>query len=477
MSHLNPRETRPARMQPLAVLPVFFDLQGRRAVVAGAGEALGWKAELLAAAGANVTVYTATPGAELAALAAAPPAGTLVIVARHWRASDLGGAVVAVGALQGDEAVTFAQAARASGVPVNIVDRPDLSAFSFGSIVNRSPVVIGISTAGAAPVLGQAIRAKVEGLLHPALAAWATAARRLRARLNARSKMGPARREAWRRFADRALAARQPPAHSELVDLSVPVSARGGSVILVGAGPGDPELLTLKALRALQSADIILYDRLVAAEILELARREARRILVGKAGHNPSCRQGDINALMIKLARDGRRVVRLKGGDPLIFGRAAEEIAACRSAAIAVDVVPGITAALGAAAELAIPLTDRQCSRRLHFVTGQSNGAGVADHDWPSLTDPWATTVFYMGARAFSANLQRLLAAGLDPDTPAIAVSGASTSRRRHVFCRLRELEHAIAGLDRTDPCLVMIGRAMRAGVHGSAERQAARTA
>ena len=317
MPHLDPRETRPARMGPLAVLPMFFDLQGRRAVVAGAGEALIWKAELLAAAGANVTVYTATPGTELAALACAPPAGTVSVVTRDWQATDLTGAVVAVGALQGEEAVKFAHAARASGVPVNIVDRPDLSAFSFGSIVNRSPVVIGISTAGAAPVLGQAIRAKVEGLLHPALAAWATAARAVRARLNARTEMGPARRDVWRRFADRALAARAPPKRAELVDLSAPASLRGGSVVLVGAGPGDPELLTLKALRALQSADVILYDRLVSPEILELARREARRILVGKAGHAPSCRQDDINALMVKLAREGRQRRAPQGRRPL----------------------------------------------------------------------------------------------------------------------------------------------------------------
>jgi uroporphyrin-III C-methyltransferase/precorrin-2 dehydrogenase/sirohydrochlorin ferrochelatase len=462
MQHLDPCETRPARLGPLAVLPMFFDLAGRCAVVAGAGEALTWKAELLAAAGANVRVYAATPCAELAALAAAPPAGTVAIVRRGWQPADLTSAVVAVGGLDGAQAVAFAHAARASGVPVNIVDRPDLSAFSFGTIVNRSPVVIGISTAGAAPVLGQAIRAKVEGLLHPALAAWATAARAVRARLNARTEMGPARRDAWRRFADRALVARAPPKRTELVGLSAPASLDGGSVVLVGAGPGDPELLTLKALRALQSADIILYDRLVSPEILELARREARRILVGKAGHASSCRQDDINALMVRLAREGRRVVRLKGGDPLIFGRAAEEIEACRSAAVPVEIVPGITAAVGAAAELAMPLTDRQCSHRLHFVTGHNRDGGVPNHDWPSLADPWATTVFYMGARAFSASLQRLLAAGLDPDTPAVAVSGATTPRRQHVFCSVHDLTQGIASLDRPEPCLIMIGRALR---------------
>jgi uroporphyrin-III C-methyltransferase/precorrin-2 dehydrogenase/sirohydrochlorin ferrochelatase len=227
----------------------------------------------------------------------------------------------------------FATAAREQGVPVNIVDAPEISTFSFGTIVNRSPVVIGISTAGVAPVLGQAIRGKIEALLHPALAAWAAAAGRLRGQINARLPMGPARRDAWRKFADRALAARSEPAESELSSVSRAGVAEGGSVALVGAGPGDPELLTLKALRALQSADIILYDRLVSPEILELARREAKRMLVGKAGNGPRCRQDDINALMVKLARGGQRVVRLKGGDPMVFGRAAEEIEICRAAA------------------------------------------------------------------------------------------------------------------------------------------------
>ena len=247
-----------------------------------------WKAELLAAAGAHVAVYAPTPCAELAALAAQPPAGhPLKSSARGWQPTDFAGAALAVGALEGRDAARFAKAARANGVPVNIVDTPELSTFSFGTIVNRSPVVVGISTAGAAPVLGQAIRAKIEGLLHPALAAWAAAARGLRARLNAHTRMGPARREAWRRFADRALAARAAPERTDLAAWTNRRWTRGGSVALVGAGPGDPELLTLKALRALQSADVILYDRLVSPEILELARREARRQLVGKAGNGP----------------------------------------------------------------------------------------------------------------------------------------------------------------------------------------------
>jgi uroporphyrin-III C-methyltransferase/precorrin-2 dehydrogenase/sirohydrochlorin ferrochelatase len=449
-------------MGALAVLPVFFDLKDRRVVVAGSGDGLVWKAELLAAAGADVDVFTTAPSADLDALCASPPAGSIRIIMRDWRGDDLRGASLAVGALVGEQAQAFATAAREHGVPVNIVDAPDISAFSFGTIVNRSPVVIGISTAGVAPVLGQAIRAKIEALLHPALAAWAAAAARLRARINVRFAMGPARRDAWRRFADRALAARAAPTQTDLSAGERIVSITGGSVALVGAGPGDPELLTLKALRALQSADIILYDRLVSPEILELARREARRMLVGKGGNGPRCRQDDINALMVKLARGGQRVVRLKGGDPMVFGRAAEEIEICRSAGITVEVVPGITAALGAAAELQIPLTDRRRARRLQFITGHTEAGGPPACNWAGLADSQTVTVFYMGAGTFARMLPELIAAGLPPETPALAIASATTPRSSHVRCPVRDLPTALQRLDRSAPCLIMLGNGLR---------------
>jgi uroporphyrin-III C-methyltransferase/precorrin-2 dehydrogenase/sirohydrochlorin ferrochelatase len=459
-------------MAALAVLPVFFDLRGRRVVVAGAGDALLWKAELVAAAGADVEVFTTMPSPDLDALCNAPPAGRIRNSARDWCGDDLGGASLAIGALTGKEAEAFVASAREHGVPVNIVDAPDMSTFSFGSIVNRSPVVIGISTAGVAPVLGQAIRAKIEALLTPALAAWAAAAARLRATINARFAMGPARRDAWRRFADRALAARSAPTSADLSAAERIASVAGGSVALVGAGPGDPELLTLKALRALQSADIILYDRLVSPEILELARREARRMLVGKVPNGPRCRQGDINALMVKLARSGQRVVRLKGGDPMVFGRAAEEIEICRSAGIPVEVVPGITAALGAAAELQVPLTDRRRARRLQFITGHTESGGPPACNWASVADPQTVTVFYMGAGTFARMLPELIAAGLPPSTPALAVSSATTPRSTHIRCPIRHLPAALQGLERSAPCLIMLGNALAGADADAAEAQ-----
>jgi uroporphyrin-III C-methyltransferase / precorrin-2 dehydrogenase / sirohydrochlorin ferrochelatase len=334
---------------------------------------------------------------------------------------------------------------------------------SFGTIVNRSPVVVAISTAGAAPVLGQCLRAKIEALLPPALGAWAAAAARVRRVLKARLPMGAARREVWRRFAAKALTARSAPNAADLGELTAPAPA-AGAVALVGAGPGDPELLTLKALRWLQSADVILYDRLVSEGVLELARREARRILVGKAAGGPGCRQEDITRLMVSLARQGQRVVRLKNGDPMVFARAAEELAACRDAGIAVEVVPGITAALGAAAELQLPLTYRRDIRRLQFVTGHAERGGAPEHHWASLADRQATTVFYMGARTFADMLPRLIAGGLDPNTPAIAVSAATTPRARCEGCPVKELPVVLAGFDKSVPTLILIGQTLTLG-------------
>ncbi|MDX2204690.1 MAG: siroheme synthase CysG [Hyphomicrobiaceae bacterium] len=469
MQIVPPQETQASRMRPLAVLPVFLDLKGKRAVLAGAGDGLAWKVELVAAAGAIVDVYCADEaGPDLARLAQAPPAGEVRLVSRRWQEADLAGAAIAVGALEGAEARCFAAAAAMHGVPVNIVDAPELSTFSMGSIVNRSPVVVAISTAGVAPVLGQAIRVRIEALLHPALADWAGAARRLRDAVKARLPMGQARREVWRRFAETALAARQAPRAGDIEASLDLTPSQAGCVTLVGAGPGDPELLTLKALRALQSADVILYDRLVAPEILELARREARRMLVGKAGGGAHCRQDDINALMVRLARAGKRVVRLKGGDPMIFGRAAEEIAACRENGIAVDVVPGVTAALGAAAALAMPLTDRAHAQRLQLVTGHAQSGAAPRHDWASLAHGDATTVFYMGAATFARMLPEMLAAGLPPERPALAISAATTPRQRCVRTTAAELPGALGAMPKGEPCLIVVGQCAAAADRGT---------
>jgi uroporphyrin-III C-methyltransferase/precorrin-2 dehydrogenase/sirohydrochlorin ferrochelatase len=342
-----PTEPRAPRLGALSRLPVFFALDGKRAVVAGGTQAATWKAELLSAAGAHVDVYSAAPGEEMRALAAAPPRGVLIVHERDWTTNDFGAAAMAVADCSDDTAAAcFAAAARAAGVPVNVIDRPAFCDFSFGAIVNRSPLVIGISTDGASPVFGQAIRAKIETLIPKGFARWAQAARDWRPCVRALALPFRGRRNLWERFADRAIASPDAaPTDADLDALLEPAAEQSdGSVVLVGAGPGDPELLTLRAVRALQSADVILFDDLVAPDILDFARREAKKMLVGKTGYAPSCRQDDVNKRMIALAKAGRRVVRLKGGDPMLFGRADEGIAACRAAGIAVEVVPGVFA-------------------------------------------------------------------------------------------------------------------------------------
>ena len=236
-------------------------------------------------------------------------------------------------------------------------------------------------------------------------------------------------------------------------------AADSGSVALVGAGPGDPELLTLRAVRVLQSADVILFDDLVSREVLDFARREAKTILVGKTGHGPSCKQDDINALMVKLAHGGKRVVRLKGGDPLIFARAGEEIAACRAAGIAVEIVPGITAAQGAASRLGIPLTDRGTAQRLLYVTGHDkSGSLPADFDWPSLINPTTTAAIYMPRKTLAALVAEAIKRGLDPATPAVAVISATRPDEERVAASITDLPGLLAHAPSSKPLLVMLG-------------------
>ncbi len=240
-----------------------------------------------------------------------------------------------------------------------------------------------------------------------------------------------------------------------------------GRVTLVGAGPGDAELLTLKALKALQSADVILFDALVSDEVLDLARREAKRMLVGKRGHRPSCRQQDINELMLKLARQGKHVVRLKAGDPAIFGRAGEEIAMLESHGIEVAIVPGITSASAMAATLGVSLTHRDHAHSLRFITGHSrHGALPDDLDWRGLADPATTLIVYMGGRTCRELSQRLIAAGLAASTPAVAVASVSRSNEQRWIGALGDLFEAMVELDQSAPVLIGVGRAFAVGIH-----------
>jgi uroporphyrin-III C-methyltransferase/precorrin-2 dehydrogenase/sirohydrochlorin ferrochelatase len=457
------------RLGLLARLPIFLSLDGKRAVLAGGTPAATWKAELLSATGARVDVYADEVCDELVQLEADPPGGAITINRRAWNSEDFKEATIAIGAFDDEEdAATFASSARAAGVPVNVIDKPGHCDFSFGAIVNRSPLVIGISTDGAAPVFAQAIRAKLEALLPNGFADWAAAAARWRYAVKRSGLSFSGRRRFWQLFTAQAIAApdRQP-SETDFNNLIAEVGGLGiavenGSVTLVGAGPGDAELLTLRAVRALHSADVILFDDLVSREVLDFARREARKMLVGKTGFGPSCKQDDINALMVGLARQGKRVVRLKGGDPLIFGRAAEEITACAEADIPVEVVPGITAAQGAASRLGLPLTDRKRARRLQYVTGHAkSGALPGDLDWQSLADPATTTAIYMPTGTLPALAATAIAKGLDPQTPALAIARATRPDQAVVRAFISELPQRVAEANLPGPVLVMLGHAL----------------
>jgi uroporphyrin-III C-methyltransferase/precorrin-2 dehydrogenase/sirohydrochlorin ferrochelatase len=299
-------------------------------------------------------------------------------------------------------------------------------------------------------------------LIPKGFARWAVAARNLRPRVQALALSFRGRRTFWEKFTDRAVAAPDhAPVDADLEALLKPTSApETGSVALVGAGPGDPELLTLRAVRALQSADVILFDNLVSAEVLDFARREAKKMLVGKTGYGPSCRQDDINALMVSLAKAGRRVVRLKGGDPMIFGRADEELAACRAAGIAIEVVPGVTAAQAAAGRLKVSLTRRAEARRVQYITGHGRDGKLPDDiDWASLADPAVTTIVYMPTRTLPDLVARALDAGLDRATPAVAVAHATRPDERVIGGTISELPALLAAERSMGPVVVMIGQ------------------
>jgi uroporphyrin-III C-methyltransferase/precorrin-2 dehydrogenase/sirohydrochlorin ferrochelatase len=452
-------------MRDLASLPVFFALSGKRVVLVGGSNALLWKAELCQAAGAGLDVFGPSPCPGLVALASRCPAVSLVC--RRIEPEDFRGAALAIAeAESASEAADLQGAARAAGVPVNIIDKPGFSDFQFGAIVDRSPLVIGISTGGGAPKLAQALRGRLEALLPREIKLWAQTAKVWREKLKALDTPSSVRLRFWELFSGRALTARRAPQDDDLAALLAEAgagtaAAATGSVALVGAGPGDPELLTLKALRALQSADVVLHDDLVAPAIVEMARREAEKIPVGKRGYKPSCKQDHIVAQLIALASQGKRVVRLKGGDPMIFGRANEEIAAVRAAGIPIEVIPGITAALGAAAILQVSLTEREKARRVQFITAHAHdGKLPIDIDWRALCDPQASTVVYMGVKTLEPLAGRLLANGMDPSTPALLVERATCTDERRIFGTIGNLAAKVAVAEPSGPCVILIGEA-----------------
>ncbi|MBB3999617.1 siroheme synthase CysG [Aureimonas pseudogalii] len=460
---------RPQRVGELSVLPVFFDLKGRRVAMAGGGDGAAWKAELLAAAGALVDLYEPAEGLgeEMrTVLAMSFAGGRITHHDRPWALDVFAGAALAVADCETmADAQAFFCAARSAGVPVNVIDKPTFCQFRFGTIVNRSPVVVGISTDGAAPILGQAIRRRIETLLPATLTGWAKLAAKVRAEVMERLEPGPLRRAFWERFSDEAFTRKAPDEAAEadarrFVSDLVAAPQAGGRVTLVGAGPGEAELLTLKAVRALQAADVILFDDLVSDDILELARREAKRMLVGKRASRDSCRQEDINRTMVQFARAGKHVVRLKSGDVSVFGRSGEEIAELKRAGIPVRIVPGITAASALAAGFGVSLTHRDRAQQVRFVTGHSKKGDLPDDmNWATLADDRATTIFYMGGRMAPRISAMLIAHGLPGETPVAVAANISRDDETRAVGRLADLGAIVERIGVDRPILIGVGR------------------
>ncbi|PHK95324.1 uroporphyrinogen-III C-methyltransferase [Pseudoroseomonas rhizosphaerae] len=426
--------------------PIFLDLQGRDVLLLGGGEALEAKAALLEEAGARPrrAARFAPDLLEGIALACAAGAPEEDLRALH-------------------------DACRARGIPVNVVDRPELCGFVTPAIVDRDPITIAIGTGGAAPVLARMARQRVETVLAPGLGRVAAMARHFRQAVRARLPGLAARR----RFLDAALSGpaarlaeegREAEAHAAFAAaLERAEAAPAGSVHLVGAGPGAADLLTLRALRLLGEADVVVHDRLVPDEVLALARRDARRIYVGKVRAHHCVPQGEINALLVRLAREGLKVVRLKGGDPFIFGRGGEEKEAVEAAGIACEVVPGITAALACAAQAGIPLTHRDAARSLTLVTGHTRD-GRLDVNFASLAQPGQTVAVYMGVTTLPLLFEGIVAAGGDPAQPAAFIERGGTPRQRVLRGSFAEVARRAGGWVEDGPALLLLGEACARG-------------
>ncbi len=424
--------------------PIFLDLRGRRVLVLGSGEIAHRKASALEAAGARAEIVP------------------------RFEPDRLAGCALAIGAEapEGDLHALFEAGVRL-GVPVNVVDRPELCSFISPAVVDRDPLTIAVASGGVAPVLSRLVRARIEALISPAWGRLAGLAERLRGETCRRLPDVARRRRMLERVfggatAELALAGEAAAAEDayrqelDAAESGAEAPARG-MVFLVGAGPGAADLMTLRGQRLLGEADVVVHDRLVSDDVLQLARRDAEFVYVGKSRGNHCMPQADINALLIRLAGSGRRVVRLKGGDPFVFGRGGEEAEALRAAGIACQIVPGVTAALACAAQAGIPLTHRDAAQMVTFVTGHAK-SGVPDLDYEALVRSEATLAVYMGLANLPRLRDQLLAHGLDPATPAALIERGGTDRQRVAHGTLDELVERADAWSTGGPTMVLVG-------------------
>lgn len=442
-------------------LPLFFDLRGKPVLLVGGGAIALRKVRLLIKARAVVQVVAPQVGSELESLVTA--AGGKVL-REHYREDHLDHAVLVISATdRADINRQVAEDCHRRRLPVNVVDTPKLCSVIMPAIVDRSPLMIGISSGGEAPVLARMVRAQIESLIPGAYGRLASFASRCRDRVKAHFADGEMRRRFWENILsspakEMALAGNLDQAEEYLLaQLRKPEAPAGGEVYLVGAGPGDPDLLTFKALRLMQQAEVVLYDRLVSPPIMDLVRRDAERIYVGKRRASHALAQTEINQLLLALAQQGKRVLRLKGGDPFIFGRGGEEIELLAQHKIPFQVVPGITAASGCACYAGIPLTHRDFAQSVRFVTGHLKN-GTCDLSWNELIGDDQTLVFYMGLASLPEISNRLIAHGKSPETPAALIEQGTTPQQQVHIATLASLPAAVAEREVRAPTLLIIG-------------------
>ncbi|MEI8118854.1 MAG: siroheme synthase CysG [Methylophilaceae bacterium] len=450
----------------MQALPIFINITDRLCVVVGGGDVAVRKVGTLLKANASVTLISPEICHELQVMVDGQKIH--YSATRYLAADQLQGACLVIAATDDHDVNTaVSNDAKALNIPVNVVDSPSLCTFTMASIVERSPIVIAISSEGNAPVLARYIRTKIETMLPEGYGRIAHIAGEFRDKVKAKFPTTQQRRIFWEGIlqgpiVERILSGQEAAARTALEDaLSETPSQQRGEVYLVGGGPGDPDLLTFRALRLMQQCDVCVYDKLVSPEVMELVRRDAELIYVGKARDQHTLPQEEINELLAKLALEGKRVLRLKGGDPFIFGRGGEEIETLMARGVPFQVVPGITAANGVSSYAGIPLTHRDYAQACLFITGHLKN-GTLDLDWVAMSRPRQTVVVYMGLVGLAEICQQLIKHGVSPSMPVAVVEQGTTQRQRVVTATLQDLAEKVASAQLKAPCLTIIGEVVR---------------
>jgi uroporphyrin-III C-methyltransferase/precorrin-2 dehydrogenase/sirohydrochlorin ferrochelatase len=450
----------------MQALPIFLNISNRLCVVIGGGEVATRKVTMLLKADAAITLYSPEICHKLQDLA---DAKKIKYIKANFEKNQLQGACLVIAATD-EEAINKAVsiAAKVQNIPVNVVDAPALCTFTMGSIIDRSPVVIAVSSEGNAPVLARYIRTKIETMLPASYGRIATIAGEFREQVKAKFATTQLRRRFWEDvlqgpIVERVLAGQEQAARDLLKDLieNADNTKNQGEVFLVGGGPGDPDLLTFRALRLMQMCDVCVYDKLVSPEVMELVRRDAELIYVGKARDQHTMPQEEINELLATIALQGKRVLRLKGGDPFIFGRGGEEIETLMERGVPFQVVPGITAASGVSSYAGIPLTHRDYAQACLFITGHHKDGSI-DMDWVAMSRPNQTVVIYMGLVGLKEICEKLIAHGVSASMPAAVVQQGTTQKQKVVAATLADLAEKVHAAEMKPPCLTIIGEVVR---------------